>query len=1607
MRINTLFSLVIFTTLTASSMAQGSAFSVATPRARTIGLAAPRAIVQAPVTLASSLACLLALPPTYSQGTTSLLDIPDQDATYSINTLNGFSWKVRKGSTTVGSQSSPNGWNVAENPGQFQLSIQVPFSAPVGSDYFLEYVPSYDQMDEFEGEGYDYPYSGAPYTSTSSFQVAYGYNVATTSARPGWFREFQPSDSPGGGTGASAATEVNLATGARFEYPGPDITSRHGSGPDATFQRIYSSSLAAANAGSPGLGAGWTDNFWHRIQILSSTLVRYSTPDGATEDFTYNPTTSTFASQSSDSPNKLVGQGTPGSWSSFELYGTQPGRMIFGTASTNFRLLSRLDNLIAINPTATTGKTYVIRDATGAPTVISRNAAGTDPLLTFSYTSGKLTQVTDSTVAARAVKFSHHGDGTLASVSRVQDPSLATKVRWSYVYESVGSPVNQGPWKLLKNVSAPTGKFSQPDGSLGQSGSVYDPNTGRLTGFTDARGNTRSYTYGSGSTAVLIKNSNLTTALAFTKLIGVNGLEIGTVNARGLATTVAYADASKPRLGKTYTDRDGRVSEVQTDSFGNPTYHRDEDGVITRVTYQYVPGYAPNGRVKTMQVFDKTDTNRKPPTTYVYYGENGETTNLGQLKEVWEAIPGSTTLNNDNLVQLTRKYQYTAMGNISVVSTLDPQSTVNNVFVDTVFTYTNANNPVEKLGQPLRVASPSFLPYNSTTTPVQIASNYTYDARGRVLTRRNSDGGADTTYVFQGDELVEIIHPQIGTTGPQTRTRYSYKSGLPTSIEDTVGASSPGTTERHRTIERDSEGNVISAAEVTGASSANVGGLTLDALDRPVVNTADGSSLEFNDISVPSKFTHGDGLSSTLDSSAAGTDLEGNVLRVFNGRAQLVQNTRYSDATLASVLSSTPQYPISHSFTYDNFGRVATAGSSEGTVTITYDVLDNPLTVDYNYAASGGPTSYTVTYGYYPSGHRQTMTLPFNFGAFGSTRSFTYFYNAAGLMRSLRVPWTTAGIIATPDSESAAYGYDGEGALRRVTCRFGQTTYSYTSRGWLRQVSNVVTDSNFGTGSSQYSVSDAQWYADGRIKKYVATYNDFSASNPHRNLNHEAVLGYDTRDFSLDSVQYFVTSTSTPHAQLSTFSTPKDSQGNLIVADNGTTMGHDAGQKINNSGYGYDSDGNETSRLYPGTATPVTREFDAIGQLRKVINTNAGPTATLTMGYLATGDRAWKDSGSGTPEAKRWFIYDGDAVIAEIYKNTSAGNRFDVYAAYAHGPSGIIEFWRKNQNRPTSMFYDLFGNPTSRLQYTSSGTANKTNSVYAPTGRLLGDYSVASAQGYSWANDPVGPQFQHGFLSDEETRQYNPNSGNLKQTSKLAQLFAGGRVWDSLQQRYIGREDRFANTYVDASDGSWMSENYEQVLLGFELVSYVPVVGASVDVCEGIYAAQSGNAGTAAMHFGAAALSAVTGGGPTKGAKLAAKASGEALSAGAKVSKYADNGDLIQGIANRVWKKYGSGAAKITGAEGSHLHTRSKKLLERYQKIYGDRGLEAEISFLKGGSTRYGEKYSSRFDVYDGTNQVVYDYKFGESGFSKRWLQKARRNLGHVHHRFVPVRPNK
>ena len=105
------------------------------------------------------------------------------------------------------------------------------------------------------------------------------------------------------------------------------------------------------------------------------------------------------------------------------------------------------------------------------------------------------------------------------------------------------------------------------------------------------------------------------------------------------------------------------------------------------------------------------------------------------------------------------------------------------------------------------------------------------------------------------------------------------------------------------------------------------------------------------------------------------------------------------------------------------------------------------------------------------------------------------------------------------------------------------------------------------------------------------------------------------------------------------------------------------------------------------------------------------------------------------------------------------------------------------------------------------------------------------------------------------------------------------------------------------------------------------------------------------------------------------------------------NAQLVQEIANRAEAWGGRQGLGLGSRAGTLKHGYADRLLTRYQRLYGDRGLSTEIPYLNG-QAGVGGRGSIRLDVVEGpfdNPTAIFDYKFGGATLTPDRIQQIRR----------------
>jgi RHS repeat-associated protein len=186
--------------------------------------------------------------------------------------------------------------------------------------------------------------------------------------------------------------------------------------------------------------------------------------------------------------------------------------------------------------------------------------------------------------------------------------------------------------------------------------------------------------------------------------------------------------------------------------------------------------------------------------------------------------------------------------------------------------------------------------------------------------------------------------------------------------------------------------------------------------------------------------------------------------------------------------------------------------------------------------------------------------------------------------------------------------------------------------------------------------------------------------------------------------------------------------------------------------------------------------------------------------------------------------------------------------------------------------------------------------------------------------------------------------------------------------------------------------------VGEVLGGFVPFVDAAKE-------AKNGNYATAALYAGIDLIGGSFEKGVAKGAaKAAAKTGEKAFKEVAEqvVKKEAENGakqaqklaltnsEIVQKAADYAEKASKGASGPVAGTA---KHEYASALIDRYQSIYGNRGLETKSYFNN--NAIFGTASGNRgfLDVKDVTNFVIYDFKFGTATMSTAQRTKYTRNF--------------
>jgi RHS repeat-associated protein len=580
----------------------------------------------------------------------------------------------------------------------------------------------------------------------------------------------------------------------------------------------------------------------------------------------------------------------------------------------------------------------------------------------------------------------------------------------------------------------------------------------------------------------------------------------------------------------------------------------------------------------------------------------------------------------------------------------------------------------------------------SLTDPLGNVTSYTYDQLGNVTSETTPAGTTSYTYDGDGDQL-----SATSPTGAVTDSTYDFLGRQVTSTQ----------VERYPS---QASYTTVSAYGPTGTSPWLTSVTTPDLVTTSYTHDAAGEQTSVTD---------GAG-----DTTSYAYDAAGRLTQTTNpdGTSTTTTYAEAGNPIGTSDYSSDGTLLRSDSATYDADGNQLTATDYDGhTTSFTYNAADeltgeiqpvtatSSVTTAFGYDAAGNQTLYTdgngnswwTTYNSWnlPESQIEPETAA---APTAADSTFTTSYNADGSPLEVSEPGGItitdsynsmqeltgqSGSGASAATTSRSFGYNADGELTSASAPGGTDSYTYDDRGLLLSASGPS-----GTSSFAYN-------GDGLLSSVADAAGTTSYS-------------YDDAD-RLSTLSDPATGTTlsyayTPDSQVSqiTYGTGGDVQAygyNGLHQLSSDTLQTAGGASVASISYGYDPDGNLTSKDTTGfgTAADNTYTYNDASELTSWDN----GTTTTDYAYDGAGNRTQVGSKTYTYDARDELTSDGTST----YSYTMAGN-----LASVSGPSGT-----------TSYTSDAFGQTI---------TAAGQTYAYDALGRLVSD-TGSTGSGYTFSYD--------------------------------------------------------------------------------------------------------------------------------------------------------------------------------------------------------------------------------------------------------------------------------
>jgi len=1184
----------------------------------------------------------------------------------------------------------PDNWDFQISDSKCCVSTGQVFSESVtglkqGSnyEYIAVVVSAYDKDEESIYYGYGYPVF---FRTEGNSNGQLGSEPQGSPPSDNYFLGNQDNHS------GSTADPINTATG-NYTHKETDLQVRS-RGKALSFTRYYNSQDHSNSLSNP-FGIAWSHSYNIVLQIYTDgqleDLVSIKWADGRT-DYWYSRSDEGICTPYTPGLYDTLHYDPSGNWTlrtkEYDVYS-------FSRQASYGRLESITDkngNIINLEYEHPDNQWLVTSagDSLGRSVVFNYNEdqllssiqdfASTPRVVQYSYTEGKLSQVTD--VMGGTIEYTYSSNGYLQSVTDQRGVTTVTNT-----YDSQGRVIEQ------------------LDGKGRLTTFAYDSPQVSQTIITDPMGNETTHTHYTGYKLLRSIENPLGEVISYSYNANLNRTAI--VDRNNHTTTFEYdtfgnvirkIDPNDPN-----DSYDGGITAVKynnpdfphmptrkTDALGNETlYEYDEKGNLIRQI-------DPNGNEKTWTYNSfggkLTETDENASTTNYIYDTNGLLTEIIDVNHTWygydvlwrlisitdgrgsfagdpDHITTTAYDDADRVISVSgpitsKSYQYDEVGNRTHVT--------NGRGYTTVYEYDNNNNLIRielpAPGGQTQIIEYTYDKLDRKTSKIDGEGNvttYDYDAAGRLIKKTNPEGD-ETSYTYDAQGNLLSI-----TDGNDVTTFYKYDS-LNRKIHqyDELG--------NHWHWQYDRLGNLTKHTDATG----HITRYDYDELRRLISVTDDANNItEYEYDAVGNLIAIIDAGGKLINSKYYDSanrlirkeDGLGNAYEyMYDGAGNIISETTPNGYTKTFVYDNENRlieiyYPDSSqvTYSYDDNGNLISIIDPTGTTTYVYDELDRLI-------SSTDSFGKTVQYSYDIVGNRASVNYPAD--STNPARTVTYSYDKANRLDKI-IDW---------DGRTWDYDTDGAGRITSLIYPNGvKKEQLYDSAGRLSALSYLQSDES--------EFISLEYTRDGQGNPINISEHGTLLTSNLNSLNIEYT--YDENNRLISSME-----------PAETYGYDNSSNRINLSTDNiSTTYTYDNDNRLilstEPAAYSYDKNGSMTSRVLNGVTT--TFSYDYENRLVSQI-TDSNMVEHI---YDGLGNRiARVENGVST-----CYILDRGRGMSHILCETDDSGNITAY--YIHGPQilarivtdGSVRYYHTNHIGSVVALTDETETVTDRYAYTPFG----------------------------------------------------------------------------------------------------------------------------------------------------------------------------------------------------------------------------------------------------------------------------------------------------------------